>query len=513
LTSRGYLSMLGEMELQRFLVLSAAFGAVALAGSLSARAQVRQEEPPWQAFLAAAGSDPAQAQAALAEIAGRWRDSYAAMIVDVARFLPSPRENPSADESRSPGLVEDPDQQRLGAVPGRGDFPSTVRSSAGAATRRRLTSFLERQTRQRFGDDLRAWRKWIWALPDNPHADYVSFKAELYSRIDPKFRAFFPARVKSKIRLDEIDWGGIAVNGIPPLRSPKTIAAADATWLRDSHIVFGISINDEARAYPKRILAWHEMALDRVGGIDLTIVYCTLCGTVIPFESAVGGRRFTFGTSGLLYRSNKLMFDEETNSLWSALEGAPVVGTLVESGLRLPFRSVVTTTWGEWKRDHPATTVLSLETGHERNYGEGVAYRDYFSTDRLMFEVPRVDTRLKNKAEVLVLRPEVIGSNARPVAISVDRLKREPVFAFEAAGRRFVVITSGGGANLLFDRGAHAFVPRLADGVLHDTEGRRWTVTADALVNETGERLARIPAHRAFWFGWVAQYPQTELHK
>ena len=152
--------------------------------------------------------------------------------------------------------------------------------------------------------------------------------------------------------------------------------------------MFGITINGQARAYPKRILAWHEMALDRVGGIDLTIVYCTLCGTVIPYESVVGSRRLTFGTSGLLYRSNKLMFDEETHSLWSSLEGVPVVGPLVDSGLRLPFRSVVTTTWGEWKRDHPATTVLSLETGYERNYGEGVAYRDYFSTDRLMFEVP-----------------------------------------------------------------------------------------------------------------------------
>ena len=152
---------------------------------------------------------------------------------------------------------------------------------------------------------------------------------------------------------------------------PRPFQPAEATWLRDGHIVFGIVINGQARAYPKRILAWHEMALDRVGGVDLTIVYCTLCGTVIPYESGVRGRRFAFGTSGLPYRSNKLMFDEETRSLWSSLEGVPVVGTLVDSGLQLPFRSVVTTTWGEWKQDHPATTVLSLETGYERNYARG----------------------------------------------------------------------------------------------------------------------------------------------
>ena len=325
----------------------------------------------WQAFLAAASSDPQQAQAALADIAARWRDGYAAMIVDVVRFLPSPRANRTADEGAFAGLRRCDGRAAAGRHAGPDDFPPMVRSSPGADTRRRLTTFLERQTRQRFGDDLRAWRKWMWALPDSPHPDYASFKAELYSRIDPQFRAFFPPRVRSTIRLDEIDWGGVTVNGIPPLRSPKTIPAADATWLRDGHIVFGIIINGQARAYPKRILAWHEMAIDRVGGVDLTIVYCTLCGTVIPYESGVSGRRLTFGTSGLLYRSNKLMFDEETRSLWSSLEGVPVVGTLVDSGLQLPFRSVVTTTWGEWKRDHPTTTVLSLETGYERELRRG----------------------------------------------------------------------------------------------------------------------------------------------
>ena len=207
------------------------------------------------------------------------------------------------------------------------------------------------------------------------------------------------------------------------------------------------------------------------------------------------------------------MFDEETRNLWSSIEGVPVVGTLVDSGVRLPFRSVVTTTWGEWKQEHPTTTVLSLETGYERDYSEGAAYRDYFSTDRLMFEVPGADTRLKNKAEVLVLRPEKIGKDALPVAIAVERLRRERVYAFEAGGRHFVVITSKAGANMLFERGAYTFVPRTREGELRDTTGKRWSVSGDGLVSETGERLSRIPAHRAFWFGWVAQYPQTVLHK
>ena len=162
-------------------------------------------------------------------------------------------------------------------------------------------------------------------------------------------------------------------NGIPPLEYPTHLAVADdaAGYLDDDHIVFGVAMNGETRAYPKRILAWHEMVLDTIGGVELTIVYCTLCGTVIPYESVVDGQHITFGTSGLLYRSNKLMFDHGTKSLWNTFEGVPVVGASVGSRIKLRHRSVVTTTWGEWRRTHPETTVLSLETGHQRDYSEG----------------------------------------------------------------------------------------------------------------------------------------------
>ena len=190
--------------------------------------------------------------------------------------------------------------------------------------------------------------------------------------------------------------------------------------------MFGVSVNGVARAYPKRILAWHEMALDRLGDVELTIVYCTLCGTVIPYESVVEGRHITFGTSGLLYRSNKLMFDHETKSLWNTFEGVPVVGALVDSGVRLTHRSVVTTTWGEWRRRHPGTTVLSVETGHQRDYSEGAAYRKYFATDRLMFAVPALDDRLGTKDEVVVLLAEGPSGTRHPLAISVEFLEGQP---------------------------------------------------------------------------------------
>ena len=490
-------------------ILTGAMCAGALTASITVQTVV--DEPPWQAFVAAAGSDERAARKALDEIEKRWRPGHSVMLVDLARLLPSARGSEGFTEP-APRLTDDPD---TGSAPSarRADFPSVPGERPGVRARRRLTAFLQKQTGQRFGDDLRAWRRWIWSRNDPPHADYAVFKGEVYARIDPAFRTFFPAGVRTTIRLDEIDWGGVAVNGIPPLRQPKTIAVAEATWLRDSHLVFGVTVNGESRAYPKRILAWHELATDRLGGVDLTIVYCTLCGTVIPYESRIAGRHFTFGTSGLLYRSNKLMFDEETRSLWSGLDGAPVVGPLAGAGLRLKIFPVVTTTWAEWRRDHPATTVLSLDTGFKRDYTEGAAYREYFATDRLMFEVPAPDKRLRNKAEVLVLRSDPIGPDSAPVAIDIELLRRQPVFAFDAGGRGFIVVTSQNGANLVYERGAFTFDTREPSGMVRDREGKRWTPRADALVRETGERLPRIAAHRAFWFGWHAQHPDTVLYR
>jgi hypothetical protein len=479
-----------------------------------AHGAAERRDPPWQAFLAAGSTDRSDAERALDVMAADWRDAHAAMVVDVARFLPSSRGPQPSDPGPGPGVDAGFEDDPSGAIEERrGDFAPATRRSPAAEARLRLTTFLGKQTRQRFGDDLRAWRRWIWARPYEPHPDYARFKAELYARIDGRFRGFFPAGVEARIRLDEIDWGGVRVNGIPPLRLPAHVSAGAASWLKDSHLVFGVVVNGEARAYPKRILAWHEMAVDRLGGRELTIVYCTLCGTVIPYDSYIGERHFTFGTSGLLYRSNKLMFDEETRTLWSSLEGVPVVGALAGTDLRLPFHSVVTTTWGEWRREHPATTVLSIETGYQRDYSEGAAYREYFATDRLMFEVPAVDTRLKNKAEVLVLRPEVLGTDAAPVAIAVERLRREPVFAVEAGGRGFVVISSKAGANMVYERGAHTVVGRGPDGAIVDSAGGRWSAGPEALTGPRGARLPRVPAHRAFWFGWVAQYPETVLVK
>ena len=468
--------------------------------------------PPIARFLDAASPDEKTATAALDEIAAGWKDTYAAMLIDMVRMMRGPRQGAPDPSDPPPSFDEDlgqtnPNRRRDELVNG-GD--------PGSPIRRRLLAFLARQTGRRFSDDLNAWREWIWTLPDDPHPGYALLKAAVYAQVDPRMRAFFPDGVPATIRLDEIDWGGVPVNGIPPLRYPAFVPAADAGYLKDGHVVFGIVMNGEAKAYPKRILGWHEMAIDRIGGVDMTIVYCTLCGTVIPFESEAAGRRFRFGTSGLLYRSNKLMFDEDSNSLWSTFEGVPVVGPLVGSGVTLTSHPVVTTTWKEWRSDHPDTQVLSLDTGFKRDYAEGAAYRDYFATDRLMFRVSKKDRRLLNKAEVLVMRLPDLEHPERlvPLAIDTQLLRKHPVYSFPAASGRFVVVTSERGANRVYEGGA-GFAEQRADRIIRDVDGQAWSVTDAALVLQAdqSQRLARISAQRAFWFGWYAQFPDTRLFK
>ena len=252
-------------------------------------------------------------------------------------------------------------------------------------------------------DSAPAWQ-WLWRTNAATLSGYAEFKGDLYSGIDSRFREYFATGRPATIRLDEIRWGGVRRDGIPPLRNPKMLQADEAAYLADSNVVFGVEFNRDARAYPKRILAWHEMVTDTIGGEDVCLVYCTLCGSAIPYRATVASVHHEMGTSGFLYRSNKLMYDAATKSLWNTLTGEPVVGPLVGRGIRLEVLPVVTTTWGEWRRHHPGTTVLSLETGHRRDYDEGVAYADYFATDDLMFPVPELDPALKNKDEILTVR-------------------------------------------------------------------------------------------------------------
>ena len=380
----------------------------------------------------------------------------------------------------------------------------SLRYIRSPATRRDAATLLEDKTKQTHGLDIDAWYHWLWQRDTQPHPDYAQFKSALYAKIDPRFVAYFSQINNPRIRLDEIRWGGVRQNGIPPLRQPKMLAANQADYLEDDNVVFAVNLNGDARAYPKRIMGHHEMFIDTVGGIPVAGVYCTLCGAMIIYETD----GHSLGTSGFLYRSNKVMFDEETDSLWSTLLGYPVAGPLVNKDIVLKRRPVVTTTWGEWRARHPDTTVLDVDTGFRRDYSEGSAYNAYFATDDLMFTVPTqvADNTLANKAEVLALRD---GDAA--LAISADYLQQHRVYHDQLNGQNLVVVTDASGANRVFAAENYDFKSLQGEHELIDAQQRTWQITEDHLIGPAQEKLPRLPAHRAFWFGWKAGVPNTRL--
>jgi hypothetical protein len=441
------------------------FALVAPATSLAAETTEREKEIAG-AFLSLVLDGPDEARNALAWIDANWQPGMVPMALETVRLARQP-------------------MARLG-----------------------LLDIAKRHTKQEFSVDIRAWQVWWWNQDIKPAPGYGHFKGVLYGLLDPAFKGYFEHPETATIDLDEIIWGGVRQDGIPPLRGPDMLTAQEATYLADDNVVFGISVNGDARAYPKRVLAWHEMFVDTVGGVPVAGVYCTLCGTVILYHTTLNGTEHALGTSGFLYRSNKLMYDKATQSMWSTMRGTPVMGELVGKGIRLRRGSVVTTTWGEWRERHPKTTVLSLETGHKRDYSEGAAYRGYFATDELMFTVPKTDTRLANKAEVLVLRTTEGGE---PLAIAADYLGKQPVYHDKIGNDRIVVLTDSSGANRVYATGDTTFKSFDGTTTATDSNGAKWTLDEAGLTSPNGMAAARYPANRAFWFGWFAAFPDTRL--
>ena len=198
-----------------------------------------------------------------------------------------------------------------------------------------LIDGLEALSGENFDRDWAAWIKWYGASEHEPPPGFTTWKGILLSGMDPGFGEFLQDSHPSDIRVEEILWGGVLVDGIPALDYPEMITPAEAEYINDWDPVFGIAINGEAKAYPLRILDWHEMANDIVGGVPVSLAYCTLCGAAIAYDGRsvdADGEPITydFGSSGFLYRSNKLMYDRQTRTLWNQLTGKPVLGSLVE---------------------------------------------------------------------------------------------------------------------------------------------------------------------------------------
>ncbi len=269
-----------------------------------------------------------------------------------------------------------------------------------------------------------------------------------------------------------IQRGGPPRDGIPAIDRPKFVHAKQAR-LGVNERVLGVVLHGLARAYPVRILNWHEVVNDRFGERAVVVTYCPLCGTGMAFDAPARTDGNGFGVSGLLYNSNVLLYDRATQSLWSQLLQTAISGP--RKGERLQSLALTHTSWGDWRQRHPGTEVLSTDTGFGRDYSHD-PYAGYERVQQLMFDVQHREARFELKEWVLGI--EVGGRyKAYPFSVLGRAVNTDGELVDTVAGRRL---------RIRYDRShgtAEAF----------DEQGRPW------------------PGTMAFWFAWVAFHPQTEV--
>lgn len=276
---------------------------------------------------------------------------------------------------------------------------------------------------------------------------------------------------KAKIDLSKLKQGCPVKDCIPAIDNPKFISASEAEKLNqieDEDVVFAVFHKGEAKAYPQRILNWHEIVNDSVAGDPVAITFCPLCGTAIGFERPSDT---TFGVSGKLLNSNLVMYDRKTETLWQQLGGEAIVGELVGQKLN-PF-PVDTLLWKDWKKLHPETKVLSQDTGYSRDYSR-YPYGTYEQDRSVYFPAEgESDNRLHPKEIVWGIKV-----NGKAKAYSDKKLA-------EVGNLKDTV----GGVSLTITR---------------NKEGQ---------VRITKDDGSPVVPDRSMWFAWVSFNPETELYK
>ncbi len=313
--------------------------------------------------------------------------------------------------------------------------------------------------------------------------------------------------LKHIIPLDKIKGGGPPKDGIPSIDDPKFAEIQGSQFVSDSDIVIGLEINGDARAYPLFILVWHEIVNDRVGDVPVAVTYCPLCYTNQVFERVIDGNEVEFGTSGKLYNSNLLMYDRWTESYWSQALGIAVTGELTGMQLKkVPFDVI---TWGDWKKLHPDTLVLTTNTGHLRSYATD-PYGNYYTDPRIIFPVDHSDDRMHPKEVILGFHENGIYNAYKQSDVETHTIINDNV------GETSIMLVSQFSQNSrAFDRTVNGEILEFefVDEKITDTTTKsEWNYDGIAISGPLeGNKLTRMSIEPGFWFEWVAFHPETEV--
>jgi len=274
----------------------------------------------------------------------------------------------------------------------------------------------------------------------------------------------------ASIPASQIHKGGPPRDGIPSIDEPQFISPEAANKLEPEDDVLGVVHNGIAKAYPVNILNWHEIVNDEFNGQPVVVSYCPLCGSGLAFDARVGGQHRNFGVSGLLYNSDVLLYDRESESLWSQVKMKAINGPL--KGTPLTYIQTTRTTWADWRKEHPNTRVLSRETGFSRNYNR-TPYGGYEQSKKLFFPVANQDNRYHRKEWTL--------------GIEVDgQFKAYPFEELEAARQPVRNQFAGKELVIHYDADAQSAQVETVDGEAY-------------------------PSVTMFWFAWIGFHPESAV--
>ena len=326
--------------------------------------------------------------------------------------------------------------------------------------------------------------------------------------LPPEYEIFFVDGVKHLVHPDKIRSGGPPPDGIPSIDDPKFAEAENENNVSDSDIVLGLEINGEAKAYPLSILVWHEIVNDNVGGTPVAVTYCPLCFTNQVFERVIDGQAVEFGTSGKLYNSNLVMYDRMTGTYWSQGLGLAIRGELTGLSLKIiPFDVI---SWGDWKKLHPDSVVLTTNTGHIRAYGVD-PYGDYYTDPRIIFPVEHKNDTFHPKEIVLGFQEGSVykaypQANVESSVVINDQVNDKPI----------LLVSLYSGNARAFDRMLDGEILEFAykNNKIVDTKtNSEWNYDGVAISGElAGAKLTRLGFNPSFWFEWVAFHPQTLVY-
>ncbi|NIV95495.1 DUF3179 domain-containing protein [candidate division KSB1 bacterium] len=328
----------------------------------------------------------------------------------------------------------------------------------------------------------------------------------------------------------EIVSGCLSRDCIPSLQNPELVSADAVNYLNDDDWVFGLVLGDEVRAYPHRILDWHEIINQNIGYRSIAVTYCPLTGTGVAVDlqattdlattNEVETSLLSLGVSGLLYNNNLIPYDRGTSSNWSQMLLRCVNGIL--RGTPMVTIPLIETTWETWKKMFPNSTVVSNNTGFDRPY-DIFPYGRYKTDPFLLFPITTDDKRLPRKERVHGIVTDRFELQAKTYPFSLfedgarainDEVNGEYIVVTGMKSANFYVSYSRvaeDGRILTFDVKTES--PDIYPFDLVDDEGNVWNILGEAISGpRTGEKLTATVAYNGYWFAWGTFFPNVPIH-